>query len=105
MPAAKRDSPAAKRTYHHGDLRAALLAAAEEELAERGMESFSLRSVATLAHFVRFACARQNSLRPRVAVVTLQLNFCSTRLFCAYHKFSIRMRVRRVTAGSGTLPW
>ncbi|MBM3628353.1 MAG: TetR/AcrR family transcriptional regulator [Alphaproteobacteria bacterium] len=32
--------------YHHGDLRAALLRAAEEELAERGTEDFSLRGVA-----------------------------------------------------------
>ncbi len=32
--------------YHHGDLRAALLRAAEEELAERGIEGFSLRGVA-----------------------------------------------------------
>jgi AcrR family transcriptional regulator len=37
------------RPYHHGDLRAALLAAAEDELAERGMEAFSLRSVAKRA--------------------------------------------------------
>jgi AcrR family transcriptional regulator len=37
------------RPYHHGDLRAALLAAAEVELAERGMEAFSLRSVAKRA--------------------------------------------------------
>ncbi|TAG30193.1 MAG: TetR/AcrR family transcriptional regulator [Rhodobacterales bacterium] len=37
------------RPYHHGDLRAALLAAAEDELAERGMEGFSLRSVAKRA--------------------------------------------------------
>jgi AcrR family transcriptional regulator len=37
------------RPYHHGDLRAALLAAAETELAERGMEGFSLRSVAKRA--------------------------------------------------------
>jgi AcrR family transcriptional regulator len=35
-----------ERTYHHGDLRAALLAAGETELAERGVEGFSLRSVA-----------------------------------------------------------
>jgi AcrR family transcriptional regulator len=40
---------AAKQSYHHGDLRAALLSAAEEELAERGMEAFSLRSVAKRA--------------------------------------------------------
>lgn len=37
------------RPYHHGDLRAALLVAAEDELAERGMEGFSLRSVAKRA--------------------------------------------------------
>jgi AcrR family transcriptional regulator len=32
--------------YHHGDLRAALIAAAEATLAESGVEGFSLRSVA-----------------------------------------------------------
>lgn len=37
------------RRYHHGDLRAALLAAAEAELAERGVEAFSLRQVAKRA--------------------------------------------------------
>ncbi|MCU0904347.1 MAG: TetR/AcrR family transcriptional regulator [Tabrizicola sp.] len=39
----------AEKPYHHGDLRAALLAAAEEELADRGVEGFSLRSVAKRA--------------------------------------------------------
>lgn len=37
------------RSYHHGDLRAALLAAAEAELAARGVEGFSLRQVAKRA--------------------------------------------------------
>ena len=37
------------RPYHHGDLRQALLAAAETELAERGVEGFSLRAVAKRA--------------------------------------------------------
>ncbi len=37
------------RPYHHGDLRAALLAAAEAELAETGVEGFSLRQVARRA--------------------------------------------------------
>jgi AcrR family transcriptional regulator len=36
-------------TYHHGDLRAALLLAAEQELGETGIEGFSLRSVAKRA--------------------------------------------------------
>ena len=38
-----------KTAYHHGDLRQALLAAAETELAERGGEGFTLRGVAKRA--------------------------------------------------------
>lgn len=41
--------PSPGRPYHHGDLRMALLAAGEAELAERGMEAFSLRQVARRA--------------------------------------------------------
>ena len=46
---AARPNPADARPYHHGDLRAALLAAAEAELTEAGVERFSLRSVAKRA--------------------------------------------------------
>ncbi|MCU0830124.1 MAG: TetR/AcrR family transcriptional regulator [Rhizobiaceae bacterium] len=38
-----------EKRYHHGDLRRALLEAAEAELAERGIEAFSLRAVAKRA--------------------------------------------------------
>ena len=38
-----------KSGYHHGDLRTALLAAAEQELSEFGTEGFSLRRVAKRA--------------------------------------------------------
>lgn len=38
-----------EKSYHHGDLRAALLQAAEEELTEKGRDRFSLRSVAKRA--------------------------------------------------------
>ncbi len=38
-----------EKRYHHGDLRAALIAAAEADLAERGVEAFSLRQVAKRA--------------------------------------------------------
>lgn len=38
-----------KKPYHHGNLRAALLTAAEAELVEQGVEGFSLRSVARRA--------------------------------------------------------
>lgn len=37
------------RAYHHGDLRAALLAAAAEVIAERGVDGFSLRETARRA--------------------------------------------------------
>lgn len=39
----------AKAPYHHGDLRKALLQAAEQELTEKGIEAFSLRGVAKRA--------------------------------------------------------
>jgi AcrR family transcriptional regulator len=42
-PRAERDG------YHHGDLRAALIAAAEQELAENGVEGFTLRGCARRA--------------------------------------------------------
>lgn len=42
-------SPDEKPRYHHGDLQVALLAAAELELAEVGVEGFSLRRVARRA--------------------------------------------------------
>lgn len=43
------DGPDKKHPYHHGDLRVALLASAEVELAEHGIEAFSLRQVAKRA--------------------------------------------------------
>jgi len=41
--------PRQSAPYHHGDLRDALIKAAEAELAERGIEGFSLRGVARRA--------------------------------------------------------
>ena len=49
MPAAKRDSPAAKRNYHHGDLRRALLDAAWRLVAEKGLADLTLRELARAA--------------------------------------------------------
>lgn len=40
---------APRATYHHGDLRAALIRAADEIIAEAGIESFSLRATAQQA--------------------------------------------------------
>jgi AcrR family transcriptional regulator len=45
----RKAEPPSERGYHHGDLRAALLRAAEEELMEKGIEGFTLRSCARRA--------------------------------------------------------
>ncbi|WAJ29805.1 TetR-like C-terminal domain-containing protein [Antarcticirhabdus aurantiaca] len=45
----ERRGQAGRGGYHHGDLRAALLAAAEAELAENGLAGFSLRATARRA--------------------------------------------------------
>jgi AcrR family transcriptional regulator len=49
MSAPKPTRTPRRRGYHHGDLRAVLLEAGEVELAERGVEGFSLRGVAKRA--------------------------------------------------------
>jgi AcrR family transcriptional regulator len=49
MSATKPSRASRRRGYHHGDLRAVLLEAGEAELAERGVEGFSLRGVAKRA--------------------------------------------------------
>jgi AcrR family transcriptional regulator len=41
--------PRKRTTYHHGDLRAALIRAADEIIAESGIEAFSLRAAALRA--------------------------------------------------------
>lgn len=45
----KRAAPRPRATYHHGDLRAALVQAADELIAEGGLEGFSLRAAAQRA--------------------------------------------------------
>ena len=49
VDAGSRSTSKSHSRYHHGDLRSELLAAAELELSENGMESFSLRAVAKRA--------------------------------------------------------
>lgn len=49
MPTIGQKVPESRSTYHHGDLRAALIRAADEIIAEGGIESFSLRSAAPRA--------------------------------------------------------
>ena len=49
MPAAKPNSPVAKRNYHHGDLRSALLEAAWRLVAAKGLAALTLRELARAA--------------------------------------------------------
>lgn len=49
MTSKKHAAGSERQAYHHGDLRNALLAAAEAELAEKGIEGFTLRGCAKRA--------------------------------------------------------
>ena len=64
------------QSYHHGDLHAALLTAAEAELAESGIEGFSLRGVARRAGVSHAAPAHHfadiNGLLTALAAVSFE---------------------------------
>ena len=73
-----------KRTrYHHGNLRQALLQAGEHELAERGIEGFSLRGVAKRAGVSHAAPAHHfadaNALLSALAAIGFE-RFLATQL-------------------------
>jgi AcrR family transcriptional regulator len=80
------------RRYHHGDLRAALLEAAETELAAQGVERFSLRAVAKRAGVSHAAPAHHfgdaNGLLTALAVE-------------GYHRFLATQRVHEAAAPPG----
>lgn len=92
-PPARYTATMADKPYHHGDLRAALLTAAEAELAERGVEGFSLRSVAKRAgvshaapahHFgdvtgLLTALATEGFLRFQTAMAAREAQACDPR--------------------------
>ncbi len=81
------------RPYHHGDLRAAMLRAAAEELAEKGVEGFTLRSTARRAGVSHAAPAHH------FGDVTGLLTDVATDAFGRLAA-SIRQQVAKVEAGS-----
>nr|WP_295469497.1 TetR/AcrR family transcriptional regulator [Mesorhizobium sp.] len=87
---AKADRPR-KAPYHHGDLREALLRAAEAELAEKGMEGFTLRGCAKRAGVSHAAPAHHfkdaNALLTELAAV-------------GFARFVAAMRARQNRAGT-----
>lgn len=73
-----------KASYHHGDLRNALLAAAEVELSEKGVEGFSLRGVAKRAGVSHAAPAHHfhdtsGMLTELAAIASERLKQCMVR--------------------------
>lgn len=84
------DDPTSRPAYHHGELRAALLRAAEEELAEKGMEGFTLRGCAKRAGVSHAAPAHHfkdaNALLTELAAV-------------GFGRFVAAMRRRQAGAG------
>ena len=92
-----------EKPYHHGDLRSALLTAAETELDAKGVEAFSLRSVAKRAGVSHAAPAHHfgdaNGLLTALAAFGFQ-EFLSTQ-----HAFEARApetpRDQLIAAGLG----
>lgn len=80
-----------KASYHHGDLREALLRAAEAELTEKGVEGFTLRGCARRAGVSHAAPAHHfsnaNALLTELAAV-------------GFERFVAAMRARQDQAGS-----
>jgi AcrR family transcriptional regulator len=87
MPTRMRTQPTA--AYHHGDLRAALLIAAETELAVRGLETFSLRGVAKRAGVSHAAPAHHFKDTPGLLTALAALGF---------ERFIATQNVRRAKA-------
>lgn len=79
-----------KAPYHHGDLREALLAAAEQELAAKGIEGFTLRGVAKRAGVSHAAPAHhfRDTSDMLTALVTI-----------AMQRFAAAMQAREAAAG------
>lgn len=64
-----------RRTYHHGDLRAALIEAAGALIHEHGARAFSLREAARMVGVDAAACYRHFRDRQDVLVAIAQLGF------------------------------
>jgi AcrR family transcriptional regulator len=83
----------AKRSYHHGDLRAAMLKAALEELAEHGVEGFTLRGCARRAGVSHAAPAHHfGDVRGLLTAVAIE----------AYSKLAAGLRREVVKAERGS---
>lgn len=98
-------APARKAAYHHGDLRHALLAAAEQELNEKGMEGFTLRGCAKRAGVSHAAPAHHfgdaNGLLTALAAVGFQ-RFLATQ-DARQAKAGPDARARHAAAGLGCI--
>ena len=99
MPASR----APRDTYHHGDLRRTLVLAAEELLAERGADGFSLREVARRAGVSAAAPAHHfgDSAGLLTAVATLGFEELAQSLLAGHKGAGSDPRARLVGQGVG----
>jgi AcrR family transcriptional regulator len=93
----------AKTPYHHGDLRQALLVAAEAELVEKGVEGFKLRGVAKRAGVSHAAPAHH--FKDTAAMLTALAAVTAERLLATIRARQAGAeptpRARFLAAGSG----
>lgn len=86
----KTTTAAPRAAYHHGDLRQALLRAAEDELVEKGVEGFKLRGVAKRAGVSHAAPAHH--FKDTAAMLTALAAVAAERLL-------VSIRARQADAG------
>ena len=94
---------ARRSTYHHGDLRDALLKAAEAELIDKGIEGFSLRGVAKRAGVSHAAPAHhfRDTSAMLTALATIAARRLSKTMKMAHDRAAPDPRARFVASGIG----
>lgn len=97
------DTPPKRTGYHHGSLRDALLAAAEEELTDKGVEAFTLRGVAKRAGVSHAAPAHH--FKDTKAMLTALASVAAQRLLASMQDSQRQAapspRAQMVASGAG----
>jgi AcrR family transcriptional regulator len=92
MASLSKAAPAAKKTYHHGNLRAALIEAGLELIAEKGVRAFTLREIGARVGVSRMAAYRHFTDKAKLLGAMREAGFA---------KFAAALEEGRDQAGRG----
>jgi AcrR family transcriptional regulator len=92
MASLSKAAPAEKKTYHHGNLRAALIEAGLELIAEKGVRAFTLREIGARVGVSRMAAYRHFADKAKLLAALREAGFA---------KFAAALEAGRDKAGRG----